>query len=83
MAAAITSHDTDAHVLPLCMSGGTDEKAFSSLGIACYGFAPGTTPPGLAHWELVHGVDEHVLIDSLTFGVRVLDTFLRTTPATG
>jgi acetylornithine deacetylase/succinyl-diaminopimelate desuccinylase-like protein len=78
MAAAITSHDPDALVLPFCMSGGTDAKAFTSLGIACYGFAPGTTPPGFAHWEYVHGVDERVLIDSLEFGVRVLDTYLRT-----
>jgi acetylornithine deacetylase/succinyl-diaminopimelate desuccinylase-like protein len=81
MAAAITSHDPDALVLPFCMSGGTDAKAFTSLGIACYGFAPGTTPPGFAHWEYVHGVDERVLIDSLEFGVRVLDTYLRTPPA--
>ncbi len=81
MAAAITSHDPEALVLPFCMSGGTDAKAFTSLGIACYGFAPGTTPPGFAHWDYVHGVDERVLTDSLEFGVRVLDTYLRTPPA--
>jgi acetylornithine deacetylase/succinyl-diaminopimelate desuccinylase-like protein len=80
MAAAIASHDPDALVLPFCMSGGTDAKAFSSIGIACYGFAPGTAPPGFTHWDYVHGVDEHVLVDSLAFGVRVLDTYLRIPP---
>jgi acetylornithine deacetylase/succinyl-diaminopimelate desuccinylase-like protein len=80
MAAAIATHDPDALVLPFCMSGGTDAKAFSSIGIACYGFAPGTTPPGFAYWDYVHGVDERVLIESLEFGVRVLDTYLRTPP---
>ncbi len=65
MAAAVTSHDPAALVLPFCMSGGTDAKDFSSIGIACYGFAPGTTPPGFAHWDYVHGVDEHVLVESL------------------
>jgi hypothetical protein len=29
---------------------------------------------------LVHGVDEHVLVDSLAFGVGVLDTYLRSDP---
>jgi acetylornithine deacetylase/succinyl-diaminopimelate desuccinylase-like protein len=81
MAAAITAHDPEAVVLPFCMSGGTDAKAFSSLGIACYGFAPGASPPGFAYWDYVHGVDERVLTDSLAFGVRVLDSYLRTAPA--
>jgi acetylornithine deacetylase/succinyl-diaminopimelate desuccinylase-like protein len=81
MAAALRAHDPDALVLPFCMAGGTDAKAFSGLGIACYGFAPGTTPPGFAHSDYVHGVDERVLVESLAFGVRVLDRFLRAEPA--
>ena len=80
MAAAIERHDPGALVLPFCMSGGTDAKDFSQLGIACFGFAPGWTPAGLQHWNYVHGVDEHVLIDSLHFGVRVLDSYLRADP---
>ncbi|NJC74060.1 M20/M25/M40 family metallo-hydrolase [Planosporangium thailandense] len=80
MAAALRVYDPGALVLPFCMAGGTDAKAFSTLGIACYGFAPGTTPPGFAHNEYVHGVDERVLVDSLAFGVRVLERYLRTAP---
>ena len=77
MAAALVAHDPEALVLPFCMSGGTDAKAFSSIGIDCYGFGPGSTPPGFSYWDYVHGVDEHVLIESLAFGVQVLDTYLR------
>lgn len=78
MTAALRAHDPDALVLPFCSAGGTDAKAFSSLGIDCYGFAPGRSPVGFAGWELVHGVDERVPVDSLLFGVGVLATYLRT-----
>ncbi|MGI8878991.1 MAG: M20/M25/M40 family metallo-hydrolase [Jatrophihabitans sp.] len=77
MAAAITEHDADALVLPFCMGGGTDAKAFTELGIACYGFAPGVMPPGFTHWVYVHGVDEHVPLESLRVGARMLNSYLR------
>jgi acetylornithine deacetylase/succinyl-diaminopimelate desuccinylase-like protein len=80
MAAALREHDPQALVLPFCMSGGTDAKAFTPLGIACYGFAPGSTPTGFARGQYVHGVDEHVPVETLTFGARVLDSYLRTDP---
>ncbi|MGH3425458.1 MAG: M20/M25/M40 family metallo-hydrolase, partial [Nocardioidaceae bacterium] len=80
MADAIRTHDPEALVLPFCMAGGTDAKAFARLGIACYGFAPGRTPTGFDHDDYVHGVDERVPVDSLAFGVRVLDSYLRSDP---
>ncbi|MGI8332658.1 M20/M25/M40 family metallo-hydrolase [Actinomadura scrupuli] len=80
MAAAVRAHDPAGLVLPYCMSGGTDAKAFSALGIDCYGFAPGTTPPGFDHWKHVHGVDEHVPLESLGFGVQVLAAYLLSDP---
>ncbi|MFF4648567.1 M20/M25/M40 family metallo-hydrolase [Streptomyces sp. NPDC001380] len=80
MARALRAADPEALVLPYCMSGGTDAKAFARLGIACYGFAPGSTPPGFPVWDYVHGVDEHVPLASLSFGAAVLDRYLRTDP---
>jgi acetylornithine deacetylase/succinyl-diaminopimelate desuccinylase-like protein len=56
---------------------GTDAKAFSRLGIAGYGFAPLQLPADLNFAAMFHGVDERVPIDALRFGVRVMDTFLR------
>lgn len=79
-AAALREHDPEALVLPYCMAGGTDAKWWSQLGIACYGFTPGRTDPGFEGGRGVHGVDEHVPIDSLAFGAAVLDTYLRSPP---
>ncbi|MCN9240566.1 M20/M25/M40 family metallo-hydrolase [Streptomyces sp. RY43-2] len=80
MAAALRAHDPDALVLPYCMTGGTDAKAFADLGIPGFGFVPGRTPSDFDAWRYVHGVDEHVLTDSLGFGARVLTTYLMTDP---
>jgi acetylornithine deacetylase/succinyl-diaminopimelate desuccinylase-like protein len=78
MAEALRTHDGNAVVAPYMISGGTDAKALSSLGIACYGFSPLQLPAGLDYWRLFHGVDERVPIAGLQFGVDALDTFLRT-----
>ena len=78
MVAALRSEDADATVLPYCLSGGTDNKAFSTLGIRGYGFAPLRLPADLDFAGMFHGVDERVPVESLRFGTRVLDRFLRT-----
>ncbi|MFF3830451.1 M20/M25/M40 family metallo-hydrolase [Streptomyces sp. NPDC002458] len=77
MRAAIEQFDADAHVVPYCMSGGTDAKQFSRLGITGYGYSPLKLPVGFDYQALFHGVDERVPVDALHFGVRVLDHFLR------
>ncbi|GAB3572314.1 M20/M25/M40 family metallo-hydrolase [Amycolatopsis endophytica] len=76
MAAALRSQDPDAVVVPYCMGGGTDAKAFSPLGIACYGFAPLWLPEGFPYRAMAHGVDERVPLEGLRFGKRVLEHFL-------
>jgi acetylornithine deacetylase/succinyl-diaminopimelate desuccinylase-like protein len=62
--------------VPYALSGGTDGKAFSRLGMRCYGFAPLRLPPELDFSGMFHGIDERVPVDGLKFGVRVLDRFL-------
>ncbi|MBO3751812.1 M20/M25/M40 family metallo-hydrolase [Streptosporangiaceae bacterium NEAU-GS5] len=76
MTRALTEEDPGARVVPYTLSGGTDLKAFSRLGIRGYGFAPLNLPPDLDFAGMFHGVDERVPVDSLRFGVRVLDRFL-------
>ncbi|BAG17983.1 MULTISPECIES: M20/M25/M40 family metallo-hydrolase [Streptomyces] len=76
--AAVERFDPDAHTVPYCMSGGTDAKQFSRLGITGYGFTPLKLPVGFDYQRLFHGVDERVPVDALHFGVRVLDHYLRT-----
>ncbi|MET7647974.1 M20/M25/M40 family metallo-hydrolase [Streptomyces sp. NPDC005426] len=76
--AAVERFDPDGHVVPYSMSGGTDAKQFSRLGITGYGFSPLKLPVGFDYQALFHGVDERVPVDALHFGVRVLDHYLRT-----
>ncbi len=77
MCAAIVEEDPEGIPVPYLMSGGTDNKALSELGIVGYGFSPLRLPADLDFMALFHGVDERVPIESLHFGVRALDTFLR------
>ncbi len=60
------------------MSGGTDAKHFTKLGMRSYGFAPLRLPEDLDFTALFHGgVDERVPVESLEFGgARVMDRFL-------
>ena len=76
MTAALLDEDPDGHIVPYCMSGGTDAKSFSRIGIRCFGFAPLRLPPDLDFAGMFHGVDERVPVAALRFGVRVLDKFL-------
>ena len=76
MTAALRAEDPGAAVMPYCMAGGTDAKAFARLGIAGYGFSPLMLPPELDYLGMFHGVDERVSVEALQFGCRVLDRFL-------
>jgi acetylornithine deacetylase/succinyl-diaminopimelate desuccinylase-like protein len=77
MDSAILQEDPGARTVPYMMFGGTDAKAFSKLGMRCFGFSPLRLPPDLDFGSLFHGVDERVPVDGLIFGARVLDRFLR------
>jgi acetylornithine deacetylase/succinyl-diaminopimelate desuccinylase-like protein len=69
-------HDPGAPVLPYLLSGGTDNKALSVLGIKGYGFAPLKLNDELDFPSMFHGVDERVPLDALTFGTAVLTDLL-------
>jgi acetylornithine deacetylase/succinyl-diaminopimelate desuccinylase-like protein len=76
MCAAILAEDPDGVPVPYLMSGGTDNKALSDLGIVGYGYSPVRLPSDLDFFALFHGVDERIPIDGLIFGVRTLARFL-------
>ncbi|MBM6405838.1 M20/M25/M40 family metallo-hydrolase [Phycicoccus sp. CSK15P-2] len=78
MVEALRSEDPEAEVLPYCLSGGTDNKALSLLGITGYGFAPLRLPADLDFAPMFHGIDERVPTESLRFGARVLARLLET-----
>jgi acetylornithine deacetylase/succinyl-diaminopimelate desuccinylase-like protein len=76
MVGAVRAEDPGASVIPYCLSGGTDAKSFSPLGIRCFGFTPLQLPEDLDFSGMFHGIDERVPVDALAFGTRVLDKFL-------
>jgi acetylornithine deacetylase/succinyl-diaminopimelate desuccinylase-like protein len=73
---ALLAEDPLGHVVPYCMSGGTDAKSFARLGIACYGYTPLALPAGFDYTGMIHAADERVPVEALRFGTRVLDRFL-------
>lgn len=73
---AILKLDPEGIPVPYLMSGGTDNKALSELGIVGYGYSPLRLPADLDFMALFHGVDERIPLDSLEFGVRALEDFL-------
>lgn len=76
MKSAILKLDPEGIPVPYLMSGGTDNKALSELGIVGYGFSPLRLPADLDFMALFHGVDERIPLDSLDFGVKALEDFL-------
>ena len=76
MCNSITKFDPEGIPVPYLMSGGTDNKALSELGIVGYGFSPLQLPADLDFMALFHGVDERVPISGLHFGVNVLKDFM-------
>ncbi len=76
MCKAIQDQDPEGIPVPYLMSGGTDNKALSKIGITGYGFSPLRLPADLDFMSLFHGVDERVPVDGLIFGVHALENFL-------
>ena len=76
MCRAIISQDPVGIPVPYTMSGGTDNKALSELGIIGYGFSPLRLPVDLDFMALFHGVDERIPVSGLEFGVNALLDFL-------
>ena len=72
MTAAVQAEDPGSHVLPYCLSAGTDNKVLATLGINGYGFVPLQLPPDLDFAPLFHGIDERVPVEAVRFGARVL-----------
>jgi acetylornithine deacetylase/succinyl-diaminopimelate desuccinylase-like protein len=78
MARALLAEDPGSVVVPYCMSGGTDAKQFSRLGMTCYGFTPLVLPEGYDYYAMFHGTDERIPLSALEASVRIMDRFLAT-----
>jgi acetylornithine deacetylase/succinyl-diaminopimelate desuccinylase-like protein len=75
---AVAQDDPDGVVVPYLLPASTDNKNFSQLGIAGYGFTPLRVPAGFDAFGQFHAVDERVPLTALRFGARVVHRILRT-----
>ncbi len=57
---------------PLLLSGATDGRFFSQLGIQTYGFLPMPLPKGFNFTHVVHAADERIPIEAVGFGTRAI-----------
>lgn len=78
MAAVVAEFDPQGVVVPFCMGGGTDAKAFAKLGMHCYGFTPLGADPAGRRPGGIHGIDERNTVKGLKIGNRMLRRFLET-----
>ncbi|MDQ1250016.1 MAG: hypothetical protein QG597_4393 [Actinomycetota bacterium] len=69
--------DPEGVVVPFLMTGGTDAKAFSKLGVRYFGFSPLRLPDDTEFWAMFHAADERVPVAALEFGVQVLEEVAR------
>jgi acetylornithine deacetylase/succinyl-diaminopimelate desuccinylase-like protein len=76
MTRALLAEDPGSVVVPYCMSGGTDAKYFSQLGLTCYGFTPLVLPEGYDYYAMFHGTDERIPLSALDASVRIMDRLL-------
>ncbi len=58
--------------LPYVLSGVTDARFLSKLGIQTYGFTPLQLPEGFNFASTVHAADERVPVAALDFGVKAI-----------
>jgi len=75
---AVAHDDPHGVVVPYLLPASTDNKSFSRLGIAGYGFTPLRVPDGFDAFGQFHAVDERVPLTALRFGARVMRRILRT-----
>ena len=84
MAATIAEMDPGAAVTPYLVSGGTDARHLPDVKV--YGFFPAVPPERSALYSgLIHGHNERIAVEDLTFGTRflyeVVVRFCRAEPA--
>ncbi|WP_075201217.1 M20/M25/M40 family metallo-hydrolase [Leucobacter japonicus] len=75
--AALAVQDPAAVAVPYLLPASTDNKHFSSIGIAGYGFFPLRVPLDFDVYGQFHAADEHVPVSAIHFCARVTADLLR------
>jgi acetylornithine deacetylase/succinyl-diaminopimelate desuccinylase-like protein len=77
LATILREADPVSTPIPLLLSGCTDGRYFSRLGIQTYGFLPMNLPADFPMLELIHAADERIPVSAVEFGAEAIFQALR------
>lgn len=69
--------DPDGIAVPLLLSGVTDGRFFSRLGIQTYGFLPMLLPKDFNFSQSIHAADERIPVEAVDFGANAIYKLLQ------
>jgi acetylornithine deacetylase/succinyl-diaminopimelate desuccinylase-like protein len=72
LAGVLREADPASVPVPWLLSGATDARYFSRLGIWTYGFLPMQLPDGFNFINFIHAADERIPLAALDFGVKAI-----------
>jgi len=77
LSAVIKGSDPQGIAVPYVMSGVTDARFFTKLGIQTYGFTPLQLPDDFSFIGTIHAADERVPVKAMEFGVQAVYSALQ------
>ncbi len=72
LAEILKDKDPQGHPIPLVLTGVTDARFFSQLGIQTYGFLPMTLPDDYKFASVIHAADERIPVAAMDFGTQAI-----------
>lgn len=72
LATILREADPHGTPIPLLLSGVTDARFFSRLGIQTYGFLPMQLPDDFNFSETIHAADERIPVEAVQFGANAI-----------
>ena len=72
LAGILREKDSQGIPIPLLLSGVTDARFFSQLGIQTYGYLPMTLPEDFNFSSIIHAADERVPAAAIDFGAQAI-----------
>jgi acetylornithine deacetylase/succinyl-diaminopimelate desuccinylase-like protein len=77
LAGILREADPDGIPVPLLLSGTTDGRLFSRLGIQTYGFLPTPLPKNFSFTQTIHAADERIPVAAVGFGTDAIYELLQ------
>ena len=69
---ALRESDPEGVPIPMLLSGSTDGRLFSRLGIQTYGYLPMPLPPDFQFAQTIHAANERIPVAAVDFGANTI-----------